>query len=218
MMSVVQKLLSVMHAVTALQKDGHNSGQNYTYLSEEKVTTTLHDAFTKAGLTMRPLAMEILSEYEYPTAKSVAHGRVIRVTYELRDGEDSLIVQTIGEGADSGDKATNKAMSAALKYALRQTCLISTGDDPDRASPEAIGASERVSEKLAPTCGTCGEPITPSLVNGRAYTVSQLLVISNKRCGKPTCAACMQQMVKAKPKGDGEGGQQPALVSEGGAE
>ena len=33
---------------------------------------------------------------------------------------------------DTGDKDSNKAMTAAFKYALRQTLMIETGDDPDK--------------------------------------------------------------------------------------
>jgi len=36
-----------------------------------------------------------------------------------------------GEGADAGDKSSNKALTGAYKYALRQTFCIETGDDPD---------------------------------------------------------------------------------------
>lgn len=45
----------------------------------------------------------------------------------------------VGEGMDSGDKATNKAMSVAFKYACFQTFCIPTEnliDDPDADTPE----------------------------------------------------------------------------------
>ena len=46
---------------------------------------------------------------------------------------------TIGEGMDSGDKATNKAMAIAFKYACFQVFCIPTEEmnDPDSESPEA---------------------------------------------------------------------------------
>ena len=36
-----------------------------------------------------------------------------------------------GEGADTGDKAPYKAMTGALKYALLQSFLLASGDDPE---------------------------------------------------------------------------------------
>jgi hypothetical protein len=54
-------------------------------------------------------------------------------------------IQTTGEGADSGDKSSNKAMTGGYKYALRQVFCIETGDDPDKYPSE-----ERVTPKPAP--------------------------------------------------------------------
>jgi len=60
------------------------------------------------------------------------------------------VVKTFGEAMDSGDKATNKAMSAAYKYALMQAFAIPTEGDNDadatthevakRAIPESFVA------------------------------------------------------------------------------
>ena len=66
--------------------------------------------------------------------------RTVRIvaTYRIRHAAtgEHIDVQTMGEGQDSGDKAANKAMTIAYKYALRQTFGIETGDDPDRERPE----------------------------------------------------------------------------------
>ena len=54
--------------------------------------------------------------------------------------DTSIRVAAIGEGMDSGDKGFPKAQTNALKYALRQSFLIETGDDPDKyASTEDGG-------------------------------------------------------------------------------
>ena len=57
---------------------------------------------------------------------------------------------TIGEAMDSGDKATNKAMSAAYKYALLQTFAIPTeGDnDADATTHEVQPMTERLMNVL----------------------------------------------------------------------
>ncbi len=194
-MSVVQRLLQVMAEVDGLTKDGTNEQQHYSFLSEEKVTTTLHQAFTKAGLTMRPVGMKLLSEFEYPTKSGHARGRLIECTYELADAEgDSLPVQVIGEGTDSGDKATNKAMSAALKYALRQTCMISTGEDPDKSAAIATGSASRIGDSLrsdAPACSDCGKQITGGTFGGRKRSSSEIVDFTTEKMGKPVCAECL---------------------------
>jgi hypothetical protein len=64
---------------------------------------------------------------------------------DARSGEE-LTVRVPGEGADSGDKAPYKAMTGALKYALLQSFLLATGDDPEdeRADSRAALGPERV--------------------------------------------------------------------------
>ena len=45
-------------------------------------------------------------------------------------------IKTWGDGMDTGDKATGKAMTYADKYALLKAYKISTGDDPDKNKSE----------------------------------------------------------------------------------
>lgn len=134
-MPVAQKIHQVMKEAGYIQKDGQlTGGGNYKFLSEEKVTSVLHDAFEKAGLVIAPIGMEILEDREDTTRNGgILHNTRIRATYRLMDAEDgdSLDVQALGEGSDSGDKTLNKCMTAAYKYVLRQTVMISTGNDPD---------------------------------------------------------------------------------------
>ena len=56
----------------------------------------------------------------------------VKYTFYAEDGS-SVSAVVIGEGMDSGDKATNKAMSVAFKYACFQVFCIPTEEmkDPD---------------------------------------------------------------------------------------
>ena len=60
----------------------------------------------------------------------------MRFTFNALDGSKQ-VCEIIGEGMDSGDKASNKALSVALKYALLQIFLIPTQEliDPEVDSP-----------------------------------------------------------------------------------
>ena len=62
----------------------------------------------------------------------------VTLDYEFIDGDSDeiLSVPSYGEGRDGGDKAPYKALTGALKYALIQTFLIATGDDPEEERPE----------------------------------------------------------------------------------
>ena len=58
----------------------------------------------------------------------------------------------VGEGMDSGDKATNKAMAIALKYACFQVFCIPTEEmkDPDAETPPPSKKAETPSRKKEP--------------------------------------------------------------------
>jgi hypothetical protein len=143
--TVASKLVLCMEDIGQLSKDGRVSGGNvsYRYLSEEKITGALQDALVKHKLTVRPICIQqVNTEPEIKRTTKQGTGEIIETpvnrvrllnTYEWRDAEngDTLTVQSIGEGMDAGDKATNKAMTAAYKYMVRHTLAISTGDDGD---------------------------------------------------------------------------------------
>ena len=131
-----------MNAVSRIQKDKKLlTGAGYEYLSEEAITGHLHDAFSEAGLIIVPSDMEIISMEQEQTAKgSMQFHAIIRVAYTFYnvDSEEQIRVSAIGEGADYNDKALQKAMTSAYKYALRQSFVISTGIDADDTASEPI--------------------------------------------------------------------------------
>jgi len=67
---------------------------------------------------------------------------VVQVEFDLVCAEDGSkhTIATIGEAMDSADKATNKAMSAAYKYACIQAfCIPTEGDnDADATTHEPV--------------------------------------------------------------------------------
>ena len=67
------------------------------------------------------------------------------------DGSKVTVGPIPAEGLDSGDKATNKALSAALKYALIQTFSVPTEDmaEADLESPEIGRRSSNSTQAIA---------------------------------------------------------------------
>lgn len=135
-----EKMVAVMTTVGQLQKDGAIEDQNgklmYHYLSEEVTTSTLQRAFIEYGLVMFPIKVESevvdLHTLKFDKETHTPVTKVI-VTYKLACMETGEFeeLQSIGYGADSQDKGSNKAMTSAFKYVQRQTFMISTGDDAD---------------------------------------------------------------------------------------
>lgn len=120
-------------------KGGWNAQQGFAFRAIEDVMNTVHDAMANNGILFLPQVQErITGERETSNKKTLYVVNLrMRFTFIAPDGS-FVYAETWGEGTDSGDKATNKAMSAALKYALMHTFCIPTKDieDGDSSSPE----------------------------------------------------------------------------------
>ena len=123
----------VMGRVGYVQKKDAK-GLPYKFAGEADFIKAVRPHLVDVGLVVFQSGVELLGRYEF-TAKSGALGINILAkftwTWVHAVSETSIKVTTIGEAADYGDKAANKAMTAAMKYNMRQTLIIETGDDPD---------------------------------------------------------------------------------------
>jgi hypothetical protein len=106
------------------------------------------------GLTVAPIAVTVLEQGRYQTVKgSLLNHVLIAVTWRLTHAPsgESEDCQVLGEASDAGDKSAAKALTGALKYLLRQTFLIETGDDPDRYASADQEAAPARAAKPAPS-------------------------------------------------------------------
>ena len=106
----------------------------------------------KNGVFIFPEVLEQVRE-EHATPKG---GRllysILKVKFHfMADDGSEVCAVVIGEGMDSGDKASNKAMSVAFKYACFQVFCIPTEEmkDPDADSPESAGALANANQRNA---------------------------------------------------------------------
>ncbi len=125
-------------SATGIAKDGRNAAQNFNFRGIDQVMNALAPLMAKHRLIFLP-AYDVLSSESRTTTKG---GSLFVVTVRLvgrwmAPGGSEIQCSSIGEGADSGDKATNKAMSAALKYLVLQTFMVPVEgmEDSDRDSP-----------------------------------------------------------------------------------
>jgi len=139
-----------------ISKDRQNTEQKYKFRGIDDVYNALSPILSRHNLCMLP---RILSR-EVVERKSRSGGALFNVTveaeFDLICSEDASkhTVRTFGEAMDSADKATNKAMSAAYKYAAMQAFAIPTEGDndadqtshevePQEAAPKASKADSR---------------------------------------------------------------------------
>lgn len=134
---IYKTIAAVMQKIEAIAKKQKNIQQKFLYRSIDDVMNELHPLLAECGLFIVP---EVLSE-ERTERQSQNGGTLfysrqkIKFTFYATDGSH-LSAVIIGEAMDSGDKASNKALSIAYKYACLQVFCIPTEDvkDPDGQS------------------------------------------------------------------------------------
>lgn len=146
-MNIYQKIQAVMQDIQYLTKDDQVSfgTTKYKAISEEKVTTTVRASMIKNGLVMYPETLDITKEGQITT---------VNVTYRMVDVDEpneQIIIASCGQGSDSQDKGSGKAMTYAYKYALLRTFAIPTGEDPDKISSAELDAKQELTDPVVNT-------------------------------------------------------------------
>lgn len=123
-------------ARTGVAKDRVNQGQRFNFRGIDDVMNALAPVLSDNALVILPRVMS----REVVERKSNNGGALFNVTVMVEfdfvcatDGSRHTVCMA-GEAMDSADKATNKAMSAAYKYACFQAFCIPTEGTPDADS------------------------------------------------------------------------------------
>lgn len=151
-MNIFETISAVMNDIGAIGKKSKNTTQGFMFRGIDAVMNAINPALVKYKLFIVPEVLEQTREERQTTKGGTLIYSIIKVKYTFyaEDGSNISAV-VIGEGMDSGDKATNKAMSIAFKYACFQVFCIPTEEmiDPDKESHEVTPA--KISEKEAET-------------------------------------------------------------------
>lgn len=135
---IYKKMVDVMKDVGAIEKAQTNTFQNYKFRGIDQFLNALNPALTKHGVFYVPYIESETHEIVKTEKNIQKHVHIkMRFSFFAEDGS-TVDAITCGEGIDTSDKATNKAMSAALKYALMQTFAVPTEDlaEADKESPQ----------------------------------------------------------------------------------
>ena len=141
-----QKLAEVRRRIGYVQKRGHNERHNYSYVTAADIAGSVGDLLAELGVVVIPRLEDISYESAVGRGEATRMARVVMAyTFADVDSGDEIIAKVAGQGLDPGDKAPYKAMTGALKYALLQSFLLATGDDPEdeRVSPGNHSAPPR---------------------------------------------------------------------------
>ena len=148
--SLHRKLAEVMGAVGFVPKRGNGPG--YSYATATDVADRVRDELAKRHVTLLPVTMAPLTDASSTTLSGKQSVVSLLVTWRFTDAEsgETVDIQSIGTGADTTDKASSKASTAALKYAMLLSFAIPTGDDPEASAHQEEERKARPRRTAAP--------------------------------------------------------------------
>lgn len=129
---IYKAIADVMRETNAISKARQNQQQRFNFRGIDDVMNELHPTLAKCGVFIIPEVLE-----EHRDQGSTKNGGLmfytrqkIKFSFYAEDGShvDSVV---IGEAMDTGDKASNKALSIGFKYACLQVFCIPTEDEKD---------------------------------------------------------------------------------------
>jgi len=133
--AVYRAIAAVAGAIASkgIAKSNRNNQQGYNFRGIDDVYNALAPILSEAGLVVLPRVLNRLETERETKSGGALFNVVVEVEFDFVAAEDGSrhVVKTFGEAMDSADKATNKAMSAAYKYAAMQAFCIPTAGDND---------------------------------------------------------------------------------------
>ncbi len=134
---IFQLIPAIMGEIDAVGKNKQNKQQGFMYRGIDDVMNAINPALVKYKVFIVPEVLEQSREERQTNKGANLIYSICKMKFKFC-AEDGSCVEaiTIGEGMDSGDKATNKAMAIAFKYACFQIFCIPTEEmkDPDSDS------------------------------------------------------------------------------------
>jgi hypothetical protein len=133
-------IAACMNDISAVGKTKKNQGQGYMFRGIDEVYNAVHPILSMNKVVVVPEVIDMKREMKTSAKGAELTTTILTVkhTFYADDGS-SISAITVGEGMDSGDKSSNKAMSAAYKYAMFETlCIPTEMIDSEVDSPEPM--------------------------------------------------------------------------------
>lgn len=210
MNGIYEAIPKIMAEIGAIGKDKRNTQQNFMYRGVDDVMNALQPLLYKHGVFIVPEVVDQKREERVSNKGNNLIYSVCTVNYTFFAADGSAVKATVvGEGMDSGDKATNKAMAIAFKYACFQVFCIPTeemkdpdGDTPPESKPKQWDDAPQEAPPKKPvdpkdnilfTCADCGKTLQPYTdAQGKMVGVRRLAEASKKAFGRTLCVDCAE--------------------------
>lgn len=148
-MNIYQRINQVRKEVGYVKKEANVQG--YKAVTHDDVTAALRKALINAGIVVT----QTLSKSETSTVGATKSGAVQRMFDAIFDvsfinidePKDRLTISVPAQAIDTSDKATGKAMSYAMKYAMLKTFNLETGEN-EESKQEVFERKSQEAEKV----------------------------------------------------------------------
>ena len=195
MADIYSAIAAIMEECPAISKKQKNQQQGFMYRGIDVVMNVLQPLMSKHKVFAVPEVLESERQERTTSKGGTLIYTVLKVRYTFYAADGSSVCAVVqGEGMDSADKSSNKAMSVAFKYACFQVFCIPTEEmkDPDAETPPATEA--RAAQVLQ--CADCGAVIKPS----KGYSAKDVESMTRQKYGRSLCAECAAKAKAAKAK------------------
>lgn len=143
-LNLYQKINAIHKKVKSVTKGSTvqvTQNSSYTAVSHDDVTSLLHDPIADIGIvpvvsmdSAELESYEIIKEYQGKQTVSLAYRVKVWVSIEFINSdkpEERFSVKCFAYGIDSGDKATGKAYSMAVKYCYLKAFMLESMDEEE---------------------------------------------------------------------------------------
>lgn len=147
---------AIMQRVEYVQKQ-KSAKLSYSFAGEAALISAIRPWMVYYGVILSIINVEDFREREYVTGSGTGMlDATLKMTGRFVHAPSGTYLDAVayGQGADAGDKSTNKASTGAFKYLLRQTFVIETGDDPDSTQDNERGKQGQSSGQSGQGQGT----------------------------------------------------------------
>lgn len=160
------KMVLAMKDIDAVLKNGRNDFQKYDYVRAADVANEARKAMITHGIAFTYDVVDSQHWESNKEGKSTNYfcQLTVNCTFTDSDSGEQLAGRVIGWGTDTLDKAPFKAMTGAVKYALRMNFLIPDENDPEDTAIEEIRHSKAEQQP---------QQRPPAQSNGHAQTISE---------------------------------------------
>lgn len=159
---IYKAIPAIMDEIGHIGKDKKNQQQGFMFRGIDQVMNTMKPLLAKHGVFSVPEVVETKREERQTKNGGTLIYTIHKINFHFfADDGSSVTATVVGEGMDSADKSSNKAMAVAFKYACFQVFCIPTEemakDDPDNYTIEASRPTVAQLRTYIDNCSTLEE-------------------------------------------------------------